>query len=151
MYEPSCVFCTEIIQKRNAAVVAENEYTIAFMDKAPVEPGHVLVIPKRHFINIFDIDDFYYIEVQKMVKRVSKAVLEALSADALNVGQNNGRCANQIVMHYHVHVIPRWCDRPFKWGRIEASFEELQNTAKLISETYDRLFSVKGKALSNTR
>ncbi|WP_204265094.1 HIT domain-containing protein, partial [Klebsiella aerogenes] len=47
--------------------------------------------------------------VQKMVKWVSKAVLEALSADALNVGQNNSRCANQIVMHYHVHVIPRWC------------------------------------------
>jgi len=66
--DSSCVFCNEIITKRNAAIVAENDMVISFMDNAPVEPGHILVIPKEHFENIFDIDSRYYIEVQLMAK-----------------------------------------------------------------------------------
>ncbi|KAA8922280.1 HIT family protein [Thermoplasma sp.] len=134
--DASCVFCNEIISKRNAAIVAENDMVIAFMDNAPVEPGHILVIPKEHFENIFDIDNRYYLEVQLMAKRVAKAAMKAMGADGINIGQNNGWCANQRVMHFHVHVIPRWCDKPFKWGRLNVSFEELVDTAKKIADVY---------------
>ncbi|MGC8608913.1 MAG: HIT domain-containing protein, partial [Thermoplasmata archaeon] len=67
MLDSNCVFCENIIKKRDAAIITENAYTIAFMDYAPVEPGHVLIIPKQHFVDIFDIDEKYYIEVHKMV------------------------------------------------------------------------------------
>ncbi|PYB67883.1 MULTISPECIES: HIT family protein [unclassified Thermoplasma] len=137
--DDSCVFCKEIIIKRNAAIVAENDMVISFMDNAPVEPGHILVIPKEHFENIFDIDQRYYIEVQLMAKRVAKAVMKAMGADGINIGQNNGSCANQRVMHFHVHVIPRWCDKPFKWGRLEVSFEDLQRTAQKIAGVYSEM------------
>ncbi len=140
MLDSNCVFCENIIKHKEAAIVTENEYAIAFMDYAPVEPGHVLVIPKDHFVDIFDINQTYYLEVHKMVRKVARATLEAMSADAINVGQNNGVCANQRVMHYHVHIIPRWCSHPLNWDRTEASFQKLQLIADQIRGVYQKYY-----------
>jgi len=110
MFDPDCVFCTEVVEKRNAEIVYEDENTMAFLDHAPVEDGHLLVIPKKHFVNILDIDMEDFLRVQQLVRKLCQPVMNALGCDAINIGQNNGPCANQVVMHYHVHIIPRWCD-----------------------------------------
>ncbi len=154
MPHEDCVFCTEIIRDRKGSIVYENGKTVAFMDYAPVEVGHVLVVPKKHFENIFDIDEENYLGVHTVAKFIAPAVLRALDADALNIGQNNGPCANQIVMHYHLHLIPRFCEegsgnasehgrfarRPLNWGRKVVDRRELEKVASSIREEIEKLF-----------
>ncbi len=134
MYSENCVFCREIVRKRRAAIIYENDSVVAFMDIAPVEPGHVLVIPREHYVNILDISEETFLEVHRATKLISPAVVRAVGADAINIGQNNGSCANQRVFHYHVHIIPRFCSRELKWGRKIAVESELQKIASRIKE-----------------
>lgn len=149
-----CVFCEDIIRQKNAAFVYEDEATLAFMDYAPVEEGHVLVIPKKHFENVLDIDRDNYLQVHIAAKKISPALLEALHAEGLNIGQNNGPCANQIVPHYHLHLIPRWCSEDSKevstggrfsrktlnWERKVAEMRNLESTAALIRSVIKRMY-----------
>ena len=133
MLSEDCVFCQNVIKKRDAFVIYENENVLTFMDKFPVEPGHVLVIPKSHYENILDIDYDLYLEVHRVSKLLCLPVIRALHADAINVGQNNGTCANQKVFHYHVHLIPRFCGREIGWrARNSASDDELDEIAERI-------------------
>ncbi|MCL4332390.1 MAG: HIT family protein, partial [Candidatus Thermoplasmatota archaeon] len=130
--EEDCVFCREVIGRRNASIITENDMAISFMDHAPVEEGHILVIPKKHFRDIFTVDEQYYLEVHKMARKLAPIVMKATGADGMNIGQNNGRCANQVVFHYHVHVIPRFCERRLSWDRKGTTAEELERVAKTI-------------------
>lgn len=153
MNSKECVFCTDVIGNRNGAIVYEDEDTLAFLDYAPVEVGHVLVIPKKHFENIFDIEERSYIKVHKVARLISPAVLRALGAEALNIGQNNGPCANQIIMHYHLHVIPRFCEdgsgeesgfgrfarKSLNWGRKIVKREELDEIARTIRSEIEKV------------
>jgi len=134
MYDPTCIFCKEIVKNGNAAYVYKDNDVIAFMDNAPIEEGHVLVIPKEHFENVFDIDKEIYIKTQLVVKRVAIAVKLALKTDGINIGQNNGRVANQVVMHYHVHIIPRYYHKKINWEREHVDLENLKETADKIIE-----------------
>ena len=146
MYDKECIFCSDVVGKRNAAIVYDDTYTMAFMDYAPVEEGHLLVIPKKHYESILDIESEDYVRVHNLVRKISPVLLSALHADGLNVGQNNGSCANQVVMHYHVHMIPRFCstslpsvsgkgrfsERPLKWERKISAKDELTAIAAII-------------------
>ncbi len=146
MLSEDCVFCVDVIKGKKAAIIFEDESTMAFMDYAPVEVGHVLVIPKNHFENLLDIDEENFLNVQMVSKIIAPALLEAVNADALNVGQNNGICANQVVMHYHLHLIPRFCDgytgrassegrfasRSLSWKRRVVDRKELEAVANAI-------------------
>lgn len=137
MFKDGCVFCNEIARQRKAAIVYEDDETLAFMDIAPVEQGHTLVIPKEHYVNIFDIDSASFAKVHEVSRVLSRAVMKAVDADAINIGQNNGPCANQRVMHYHLHIIPRWCNRNLNWDRGEANGEELESVAARIRKALE--------------
>ncbi len=139
MYDETCIFCREIVKNRNAAFVYENKYISAFMDSAPIEEGHVLVIPKDHYENIFDIDKEIYTKIQLVVKRIAIAIQDSLKCRGLNIGQNNGRVANQVVMHYHVHVIPRYNRKKINWERAIVDKADLEIIAKNIKETLKKV------------
>ncbi len=132
MYKEDCVFCREIVKNGNASLVFENNNVVAFMDIAPVEAGHVLVIPKEHYENIMDIEEWTYLELQRVAKKLTPAIVRAVGAEAVNIGQNNGACANQKVFHYHLHIIPRVCDRRLEWSRREVKGDELELVAEKI-------------------
>ncbi|MCL6089831.1 MAG: HIT family protein [Candidatus Thermoplasmatota archaeon] len=134
MFKNHCIFCNEIVRNRKASVIYESDKVLAFMDNAPVEPGHALVIPKEHYENILDIDYETYLEVHRVTKALSPPIIRAVSAEGINIGQNNGACANQKVFHYHVHIIPRFPDRELKWGRRIALDHELDRVAARIRE-----------------
>jgi histidine triad (HIT) family protein len=78
------------------------------MDKYPINMGHALVLPKRHHENIFTMDDEDIGRLFSTVSFLAKGIVKSLDANGLNIGQNNGRVANQIVPHVHVHIIPRY-------------------------------------------
>lgn len=87
--------------------VHEDEHTLAFLDIAPLAPGHTLVIPKQARAYLHELDDEYAAAIGRVLPRVARAVLAASGAEAYNILQNNGRGAHQAVFHVHFHVIPK--------------------------------------------
>ena len=108
MTDQSCQFCKLVRKEDDASIVFEDEKTMAFLDIRPVNDGHILVIPKTHYENIYEIPDDEIANVYKTVKKVASAVKKSVKAEGISVTQHNGRAALQRVFHMHVHVIPRY-------------------------------------------
>lgn len=108
------IFMKIIRREIPANIVYEDADTLAFLDINPTNPGHTLVIPKKPFHNILDIDDETLAAVGRTTRKVAKAVKEAVGADGLNINTNNEPAAGQIIFHYHVHIIPRFRNDGFR-------------------------------------
>jgi histidine triad (HIT) family protein len=102
------IFAKIIRREIPAEIVYEDEDTLAFLDINPVNPGHVLVIPKVITRNVLDIDEASWLAVMRTVRKISRIVKEAMSADGINIDINNEEAAGQIVFHTHVHIVPRF-------------------------------------------
>ena len=103
-----CIFCKIVNHEIPAKIVAENEYVIAFEDVHPVAPVHVLVVPKIHIANIFEINDTnvkYIDEVHKMIQQVARLKEIDASDKGFRVITNYGEDGGQTVHHLHYHVI----------------------------------------------
>jgi histidine triad (HIT) family protein len=105
-----CIFCKIVKGEIPCSKIYEDSNVLAFLDIKPINPGHTLVIPKKHFINVFDSAEEDWSSVMKAVRTVSFAVKKAVDADGLNIMSNNGINAGQVVMHAHTHIIPRLKD-----------------------------------------
>ena len=130
-----CIFCSIINDELGAVRIYENSEFIAFMDKYPINRGHTLVLPKNHHESIFTMDDHEVGKLYSTVSFLAKGIVKALDAKGLNIGQNNGRAANQIVPHVHVHIIPRYSydSTNGRWpSRNLISDEELEKIAEKI-------------------
>lgn len=130
MGNADCIFCRIIRGEAPASVVHEDDDVIAFMDIRPVNPGHTLVVPKRHYAYIWELPDAEVGKLFVTARRIAAAAKEALGADGVRIVQLNGRSAGQEVMHLHVHVIPYYTGRTPQ--RRSASSEELERTAEKI-------------------
>jgi histidine triad (HIT) family protein len=120
-----------------ASVVYEDDTIIAFLDIRPLNMGHTLVIPKAHFVDIFDTPEEQISQVHKVSKQIALAVKKATKADGVSIIQQNGKAAGQDILHLHVHVVPRF------EGQKLAAFNELKvvERAKLdgVAEEIKRL------------
>ena len=83
---------------------------LALMDKYPINPGHALVMPTKHYETLLQMPPAEVGKLYSLVPTIAKAIISAVKADGFNVGQNNGIAANQIVPHVHVHIVPRFDD-----------------------------------------
>jgi histidine triad (HIT) family protein len=119
-----CIFCKIVKKEIPADIVYEDENTLAFLDIAPVNIGHTLVIPKEHFANIYETPEATLMDIMKVVKKLSHAVKNSLQADGINVTMNNDPAANQIVFHAHVHIIPRITNDGFSIWRGKRPYQE---------------------------
>ncbi len=90
--------------------VYEDDRVLAFLDVNPLSRGHLLVIPKEAVATIDELSDESAAALGRVLPRLSRAVLAATGATAFNVLQNNGTLAHQVVMHVHVHIIPKYED-----------------------------------------
>lgn len=102
-----CVFCRIVRGELPSAKVFENEHVLAFLDIAPITRGHTLVIPKRHVEDLLTAPADLVAEVARSLPQLAAALRRATGADGIQVIQLNGRAAGQVVMHLHVHLIPR--------------------------------------------
>ena len=130
-----CIFCNIILRKSKAAIIHENDKFICLMDKYPISEGHFLVISKNHYDNIFEMPLTKVEDLFKFAIKIGKTAKIVLNAKGINIGQNNGKVANQIVPHVHVHVIPRYDKISSKnnWpSRKLVKFEELSKISNLI-------------------
>ncbi|MCP5060823.1 MAG: HIT family protein [bacterium] len=129
----SCIFCRIVEGDAPCDRVHEDELTLTFMDLFPVGEGHVLVVPKRHFENIFEADETSLLAVMANSRRIAHALKAALAPDGIGVHQLNGAAAGQTVFHYHMHLIPRNTGDPVALhGRTEGDPVELKATAARI-------------------
>ena len=123
-----CIFCKIAKKEADSYIVYENENVIAFLDINPVSKGHTLVIPKEHYENILEMP----LDLAKDIHNAIKVVCEKLKVfnpDGFNIVTNMGRQAGQVIMHAHVHVIPRYKDEetePLRFGKpISVKLDEI--------------------------
>lgn len=109
-----CVFCKIINGEIPCFKVYENESVLAFLDISQSTIGHTLVVPKKHVENVFSLSEEDSIEIIKAVTSVSKKLKKALNLESVNLLNNSGVLAGQTVMHFHMHIIPRYENDTFK-------------------------------------
>lgn len=108
-YDPQNIFAKIILGDAPCYKVYEDEDVLAFLDLYPQSPGHTLVIPKRSAaVNLLDVDTGALCQVMTVVQRLTRAIVEELRPDGVQVAQFNGAAAGQTVFHIHMHIVPRY-------------------------------------------
>jgi len=136
----NCVFC-RIVQKVNpASIVYSDDLIMAFMDAQPVNPGHTLVIPRKHASRLAEVDEATGAQLFRVAMRVTQGLRQSgLKCEGINLHLADGQVAGQEVLHVHLHVIPRFSGDGFgiKFGRtygFRPDRKELDETAARISQ-----------------
>jgi len=102
-----CIFCKIARKEAEASTIYEDQATIAFLDASPIAEGHTLVVPKKHYVDIFDIDPSVLRKSIIVAQKVAIRMRSAISASGVNLLNASGEAAEQGVSHFHIHVIPR--------------------------------------------
>jgi histidine triad (HIT) family protein len=103
-----CIFCRIAAGAAPTVKVLETPEVLAFLDIAPVNYGHTLVIPKAHYENLLDLPDGLWQQMGAASRRIARALQKGLYAQGFNIIMNNYAAAGQVVFHAHMHVIPRY-------------------------------------------
>jgi len=102
-----CIFCKIVKGEIPSFKVYEDDRVYAFADINPISDGHTLIIPKSHAENLGDIAEDDLMAIHRVSQKMFHAMRSALGADGVALMQANGKSVNQVVMHYHLHLIPR--------------------------------------------
>lgn len=108
MRDENCIFCKIIAGEIPSTAVYEDDDFRGILDVNPAARGHVIILPKNHAANIFELPDEDASKVMVVAKKIATAIKKAYKCDGVNILQNNGEAAGQTVFHLHVHVIPRY-------------------------------------------
>jgi histidine triad (HIT) family protein len=129
-----CVFCKIRDGQVPSMKIFEDDKTLVFMDINPVNAGHCLVITKAHAADLFtaEVEDLQ--AALATAQRVALAIREALEPDGLNMLQANGVAAFQSVLHYHLHLIPRWTNdgKGFDWRLVPGNREQIMKAGERL-------------------
>ncbi len=102
-----CMFCSIVAGQMGAAVLSHNERAVSFLDINPANPGHALIVPKRHAETLLELEAEEITDIMILTQRIARAVTEVTGVPAFNLLQSNGSAAGQVVDHAHFHMIPR--------------------------------------------
>lgn len=127
-----CIFCKIIAGAIPSKTVYEDEDYKAILDVSPASQGHVIILPKNHAANIFELSDEDARGIMPVAKKIAAAQMKVFGCDGVNVLQNNGEAAGQTVFHLHVHVIPR-----YKGDTVDIKWK--QNPDMELDSIYDKL------------
>jgi len=129
-----CLFCKIAAGEIPSATVYEDETFRVILDMNQAIKGHMLILPKAHYADLYELPDEVAAQAMVLAKKLATASRKAFHTDGVNLLQNNGEAAGQSVMHFHLHVLPRVKgDDPFpQWLEKTAGGEELAGTAACI-------------------
>ena len=138
-----CVFCDIVAGKSPASVVYQDEVVIAIMTIGPINPGHVMVMPKKHIPYMADMDEDTGMHLFKITMRMERAVRRSgVRCEGTNLFLADGEAASQDVFHLHMHVFPRFKGDSFRidadWS-VMPSRKELDAIAARIRSAYESL------------
>lgn len=103
-----CLFCKIINNEIPSYKIYEDDNFLAFLDISQATTGHTLIVPKKHYANIFELSDESAKEILLVVKKVSLLLKEKLGINDVNIINNSGKLAGQTVDHFHIHIVPRY-------------------------------------------
>lgn len=134
MATENCIFCKIAAGEIPSKTIYEDEDFRAILDLGPATKGHALILPKFHAANLFELPDDVASKVMVLAKKLGTQMKENLKADGLNLLQNNGEAAGQTVLHFHLHLIPRYENdgQHITGDPKEVTQEELEEIRKII-------------------
>ena len=131
-----CIFCKIIAGEIPSFKVYENDQVFAFADINPINIGHTLIIPKKHAENLWEISAEDLTAIHLASLKLANALKKVLNPEGIAVLQLNGRAVNQVVMHYHLHLIPRCAGDPkltmTDWELVPGDMKTIEETAAKI-------------------
>jgi len=131
-----CLFCKIIAKEIPSEAVYEDDKVVAFLDIKPVNPGHVLVVPKTHRSGLEDASPEALQEVIVVTQRIARALINSGLCESFNLVENNGKIAGQVIPHLHFHVIPRRSDDGLRhWPGQEMRPEQAHEIAQQIARS----------------
>lgn len=137
--EPDCVFCGIVAGAIPSTTIEQSERVIAFMDINPVTPGHALVVPRSHAVDVFDATAEDLAACSRLAQQIALRAKDRLGADGVNLLNCSGEAAGRTVAHLHIHVIPRYADDPGRdaiglpWSAVPSTPEEIERIGTLLS------------------
>ena len=122
-----CIFCKIANGEIPSNTIYEDQDYRVILDLGPATKGHALVLPKKHYADLYEIPEEVAMGAVKVAKEVAGTMKAKLGCDGLNLVQNNGEAAGQTVMHFHLHIIPRYENdgQHILWKPTSPSAEEL--------------------------
>ena len=130
----SCIFCKIARKEAPANTLYEDEKVISFLSIQPINIGHTLVVPKKHYENIYKFPEEEVAYLYKIVKKLAHAVKKAVDAEGIRIVQNNGEAAGQVIFHLHVHIIPMSKNRQWVHHPENRDADALRDDARRIRQ-----------------
>tara|TARA_B100002003_G_C13644547_1_gene328471 strand:- start:46 stop:477 length:432 start_codon:yes stop_codon:yes gene_type:complete len=138
-----CILCSIIAGESPVSSIHEDDVALALLTIDPINPGHVMVIPKKHFTYLDDMDEDTGMHLMKIALRVQKAIRNSgVHCEGINLFLADGEAAFQDVFHVHLHIFPRFKGDSFKINAdftVKPSREELDEVAEKIRQAYKSL------------
>ena len=123
----NCIFCKIVQKDIPGKIIYEDDVCLAFLDLSQTTDGHTLVIPKKHYKNILEVNDETLTHLIVVTKKLANKIVKNLNANGVNILTNANEIAGQTVMHFHIHIIPRYnLD-----DKIEINFTDRSNDVNL--------------------
>lgn len=135
-----CIFCKIVSNEIPSIKVYEDDRVFAFMDINPLNDGHLLIVPKTHAATVHEITEADFLAVMSATHKLTAAVKKALNPEGINLMQLNGRAANQVVPHLHVHIVPRWSGDGLpisQWEPVTGNMEKIEGVAEKIQRALE--------------
>ncbi len=123
-----CIFCAIAAGDASAAIVDEDAATVSFMDIRPLARGHALVVPRRHYTDLLEIDADDLTSTFAAARRLAARIKDRLGAEGVAVVNSCGEAAGQVVMHFHLHVLPMNGEPP-PFPRSQRPLDDAERTA----------------------
>lgn len=136
MKKDDCIFCKIANGEIPSKTLYEDEEFRVILDLGPATKGHALILPKEHAANLYELPEEAASKVLVLAKKMAARMTEKLGCDGLNLVQNNGEAAGQTVMHFHMHIIPRYKGdgQSIGWASGKPGQEELEAVKRQITE-----------------
>lgn len=136
-----CIFCKIAAGVIPSETVYEDDMFRAILDLGPATGGHTLILPKKHFKDVTELSEPYASKILPIAAKIGVAMKKGLGCAGFNLVQNNGEAAGQTVMHFHMHVIPRYegeTETIVSWEPQSPSIEELAENGEKIRAAFTR-------------
>ena len=130
----NCIFCKIVAGEIPSAKIYEDDLVLAFLDISPINFGHTLVIPKEHNTSVATIPEATGGRMFRVGSRIGVAMRRALDCDGFNLHLSDGTVAGQVVMHAHLHIVPRWTDDGFHWNWRQLKYASDQERTEIAEK-----------------
>jgi histidine triad (HIT) family protein len=131
-----CIFCKIVKDELPSNLVYEDDLIMCFLTNTPINEGHVLIIPKNHYLDTDEIPTEVVTSMMVLSKRIVKVIKEKYSPDGYSIMQNGGEFND--IGHYHMHVFPRYKGDGFGWTFSDKKHDFTQEIAKELKEMLDK-------------